>query len=321
MGVAAKAGMKAIRLAHGAIDTAVLAAVLLLIVVGCYAVWDSKQVHSRASAAKYAIYKPTDEVGKLSFEELREINPEVFAWLTVYGTNIDYPVTYCLDNNMKYISTDAMGRYSMSGSIFLDNKCSPGFADFSSILHGHHMERRTMFGELGFFAERSYFDARQYGMLYYGGQAHGLEFFAFVHTSAYDGKIYKAGLTGQEERSAYLGLLLARAIHTRGIQVTADDKIVLLTTCSAASTNGRDILVGKITDELHEDPFETEKPNNAITLAVDRLPGLWAQAPLWAKIGLISLLLLCLLLLLFLIIRTTKRKHTKKLPDKGDKRK
>ncbi|MCL2107591.1 MAG: class B sortase [Oscillospiraceae bacterium] len=312
MGVAAKTGIRAIRLAHGAIDTAVLAAVLLLIVVGCYAVWDSKQVFDTASAAQYAAYKPTAEHETPSFSDLRAINPEVFAWLTVYGTNIDYPVVYSPDDNQKYVSTDAMGRYSMSGAIFLDRNCNPAFTDFSSILRGHHMEKRTMFGEIGFFAEKSYFDARQYGMLYYGGQAHGLEFFALVHADAYDGEIYRVGITGREESRAYLNLLLARAINTRDIQVTADDKIVLLSTCSGASTNGRDLLVGKITDELREDPFVMEKPNNAIALAADRLPGLWAQPPLWAKIGLISLLLLGLLLLLFLLIRNTKRKHAKK---------
>ncbi|MCL2105479.1 MAG: class B sortase [Oscillospiraceae bacterium] len=332
MGVAAKTGIKAIRLANGALDTAVLAIVLLLIAIGCYAMWDSKQLFDAATAEKFAVYKPGAEEDSPSFEQLRAMNPEVFAWLTVYGTNIDYPVVHSPDESQKYVSADALGRYSLSGSIFLGSEHSPGFADFSSILYGHHMEKQAMFGEIGLFVEKSYFDARQYGMLYFGGRAHGLEFFAFLHTDAYDGTIYRAGINGREERGAYLDLLLARSIHTRGVPVTADDKIVLLSTCSGASTNGRDILVGKITDEPREDPFETEKPDNAMALAVDRLPGLWARSPRWVKISLICLPLFILLLLLSLIIRNTRqknnnkqkneqkrtnRKQTKKLPDKG----
>ncbi|MCG4817374.1 class B sortase, partial [Collinsella aerofaciens] len=76
--------------------------------------------------------------GGLSFEQLKELNPEVFGWLTVYGTNIDYPVTQGKDN-WKYVNTNALGEYSLSGAIFLDYTNRKDFQDFNSILYGHHM--------------------------------------------------------------------------------------------------------------------------------------------------------------------------------------
>jgi len=309
---------KAVRIANGAVDTAVLLVILLLIAVGCYAMWDSKQVYQAAQAEQYGIYKPTEEDGGLSFQELQKRNPEVFAWLTVYGTHIDYPVTQGRDN-MKYINTNAQGEYSLSGAIFLDSRASKDFSDFSSILYGHHMEKSTMFGEIGSFADKAYFDARKYGMLYYGGREHGLEFFAFVHADAYDGAVFRANITGREARQAYLDLLLSKAIHTRDLRVTPDDRIVLLSTCSASSTNGRDILVAKITDETHGDPFETKgtgAPGGA--WKADGLPGLWRRIPLWCRILLLCLPLILLLLWLWSFLRN--KRYSRRKSRQGDER-
>jgi sortase B len=307
--------LKAIRLTNKAMNMLMVLVVLLLLAFGSYAMWDSKQVYQAADAARYEIYKPTEEDGGLSFKELQAINPEVFAWLTVYGTHIDYPVVQGSDN-MKYVNTNAEGLYSLSGAIFLDNRASKDFSDFSSILFGHHMEKSTMFGEIGSFADKSYFDARKYGMLYYDGQEHGLEFFAFVHTDAYDGTVFRANV-GPEMRQAYLDTLLSKALHTRDIQVTADDRIVLLSTCSASSTNGRDILVARITDNAYDDPFEMEETDTiGSLLKVDGLPGLWARIPPWLQIILLCtpFILLCLLLLSLI----KNRRHSQRKSQRGD---
>jgi len=314
MSVAAKIGKKIIRLLSGAVDMSIVIVAMLLVAIGCYAMWDVNQVFQRANAAQYAIYKPSGEGGTLSFEELRRINPEVFAWLTIYGTRIDYPVVHSPDN-MKYINTDAMGRYSPSGAIFLDRNCDTGFTDFSSIFYGHHMEKQAMFGEIGLFADKNYFDAREHGTLYYGGREHGLVFFAFVHADAYDRRVYKTKITGRENNQAYLDLLLSLAVHTRDVQVTPDDRIVLLSTCSSSSTNGRDILIGKITDQVYDDVFDAKTMGSEKALArVDRRPGLWPRIPLWGKAAAIGL---PLLLLLPLMIQRNRKKHGKKLPGKG----
>jgi sortase B len=235
----------------------VLIIVLLLLAAGGYSLWDSAQVYNAADAARYEKYKPSADDGGLSFEELRATNPDVFAWLTVYGTHIDYPVAQGPDN-MKYVNTDATGKYSLTGAIFLDKNSSRDFSDFSSILYGHHMEKEVLFGEIGRFADKDYFDDRGYGSLYFGERYHGLEFFAFLKADAYDNSVFRTGIEGREEQEAYLGKLLAMAEHTRDIGVTADDRIVLLSTCASGfETNGRDILVGRITDEMFADPFYT----------------------------------------------------------------
>ena len=130
-------GRKAIRAADSLVNFAVLVIILLLIAVALYALWDSEQIYSAAGSAQYEIYKPRvqeEEVDGPSFADLIAINPEVFSWLTVYGTNIDYPVTQA-KNNSKYVNTNVMGEYSLSGNIFLDYTNSADYSDFNSILY------------------------------------------------------------------------------------------------------------------------------------------------------------------------------------------
>jgi sortase B len=176
----------------------------------------------------------------------------------VYGTNIDYPVTQGQDN-MKYVNTNAEGLYSLSGSIFLDCCNNKDFSDFNNILYGHHMAKKAMFGDIGDFRNQDMFDTHRYGNLYFDGKDHGIEFFTFVHTDAYDNTVFTAAVQ-EEDRQAYLDYLVTKAIHERDIGVTTLDHIILLSTCSSSSTNGRDILIGRITDEVFDDPFiKTEK--------------------------------------------------------------
>ena len=295
MNATSKIGKNTIKIANEVLNMFVLIVILLLLVFGCYAIWDSSQVHSAASSRNYEIYKPSDN-DALSFEELRNINPDVFAWLTVYGTHIDYPVVQGEDN-LKYVNTNAKGRYAASGAIFLDYSNCQDFTDFNSIFYGHHMERQTMFGEIGQFIEKDYFEARRYGTLYYGGQERGLEFFAFIHADAYDAAVFRAGITYPDYQQAYLDMLTQQAINIReDVPVTVDDNIVLLSTCSSRTTNGRDILVGRIISEVHDNPFETENSDGNVQI-IDGLSNIWSQYPLWMKIIVITISCLLILLL------------------------
>ena len=248
-----KIGKTIIKVINNAVNLTVLTVIMLLVAFAGYALWDSNQIYETAGKQNYAVYKPTIQNEGKSFKELQSINPEVIAWLHVYGTNINYPVTQGHDN-MKYVNTNAEGFYSLSGAIFLDADNNRNFDDFNSILYGHHMEKKAMFGEIGTFSDKKVFDAHRYGSLYFNGKEHGIEFIAFIHTDAYDYEIFRPGVR-EKNRRAYLDNLLAKSTHVRYTKVTEQNQIILLSTCSSSSTNGRDILIGKIIDEIYSDSF------------------------------------------------------------------
>ena len=164
-----------------------------------------------------------------------------------------------------------------------------------------------MFGEIGDFSSKTMFDSRRYGNLYFDGKDHGIEFFAFLHTDAYNYAAFRPNVK-EKDRQAYLNGLFAVATHKRDIGITVEDHLVLLATCSSSSTNGRDILVGRVTDELYEDTFiNTETNGGRVSLSVDSLK----KIPLWLLI-LISVVLLTASILAI--------DHKRKQPEEEQKR-
>ena len=318
MGLAYRIRIKAMHFMISAVDTLVLAILMFLIAIDFYAAWDAKQAYEWAEAAHYEIYKPTEASQKHSFEDLKAINPEVFGWISVYGTKIDYPICQASDN-LKYVNTNALGKYSLCGAIFLDARCSKSFEDYSSILYGHHMEKQAMFAEIGEFAHKGFFEDRKYGMLYFDGKEHGIEFFAFIQCDAYDSEVFKTRIADETEKEAYLDHLLTTAKHARSLAQKIDGNIVLLSTCSAVSTNSRDILVGRITDTIFEDAFKADDAVRQMP-AVDALAGLLNKIPLWAKIVFVFLLLIALLLIAKRAQRKKRSAGMYEIFNKGEQR-
>ena len=303
---------------NGTVNLAVLILLLLLLVYGSYSLWDSNQVFQAADANQYAMYKPSVEETE-SFEELQAINDEVIAWLTIYGTNVDYPVAQA-DNNSKYVNTDIKGKYSLSGALFLDYQNAPDFSDFNSIIYGHHMDKQVMFGGIEYFGDKTYFDDRRYGSLFHGGREHGLEFFAFMHVDAYDFTVYNVTVT-DDGRQAFIDNLYEKATNTRDIGVTIDDNILLLSTCTSDSTNGRHILAARILDETFTNTFPTGGDEGGLGIGgIDDQSGVTIldRIPVW---GWIVLWILLLLLILIIIdgIRDVTRKGKRKDKKESEK--
>lgn len=135
--------------------------VLFLVVAGAYsayALWDNMQVYASVDDIQSQLlkYKPTPgEDNGPTFEELRAINPDVCAWITLDGTKIDYPVLQGEDN-LTYINKDVYGNFALAGSIFLDSNCDRSFQKKYSLLYGHHMAEHKMFGDLDLYESRNF---------------------------------------------------------------------------------------------------------------------------------------------------------------------
>ncbi len=222
----------------------IFAAVFFLTVIafGVYCIWDSTLVYSAADSSNYTPYKPSDE-NAMSFDELRALNPDVFGWLEIYDTGIDYPVLQG-ENNDSYINTDVFGNYSLSGAVFLDSDKPKDFSDFLSVIYGHHMEQHKMFGDIDLFQDKGFFDSHKTGRLYYDDKDHELEIFSYVECDAYDSLIY--GNYEGEKKKEFLKAIESRSKYYRKIDLTENDHIVILSTCDYSYTNGRMALLARI---------------------------------------------------------------------------
>ena len=163
---------------------------VLLIVMWC--MYDNYYVYSHTLGDDISRYKP---VQNAAVQEDSPISDDMVAWITIDGTNIDYPVMQG-DDNVKYLNTDPFGKYSLSGSIFLDSRNAPDFSDDYSLIYGHHMEYGRMFGALDDFLDASYLKSHSSGTLIIGKNAektYGLTVFAAMRASAKDEVVFDPG--------------------------------------------------------------------------------------------------------------------------------
>lgn len=305
-------GRKIIRILDSILNVVIIAAMVLVLLFGLYATWDTQQIYHEADSAQFQQYKPKPE-DMMGFEEIRRMNKDVFAWITLYGTHVDYPVVRG-NGNDSYINKNIFGGYSLSGSIFLDYRNALNFEDFNSIIYGHHMEKQAFFGELDTFVQKEVFDAKRYGNLYYDGKDHGLEVIAYLQVDGYDFTTYDPGVVGWSSQQAYIDYLLTKAVHKRDISLTPNDKLVLLSTCSSESTNGRNILLCHITDEVYENTFADEEPGAKFGIHIDMgsIQSAVGQVPNWCW------LVLFIPLLSLEIFITERRKRRRRQRKRGE---
>lgn len=170
-------------------DRALMLVLVVILLIVAYCMYDNWYVYSHTLDDSILKYKPG--VGSIAPED-SPITDDMAAWLTIDGTNIDYPVMQGNDN-VKYLNTDPFGNYSLSGSIFLDSGNSADFTDEYSLIYGHHMEYGKMFGALDDFLNRDYLESHTTGTLIIGKNAektYQLEVFASMKASARDEAVF-----------------------------------------------------------------------------------------------------------------------------------
>lgn len=120
----------------------------ILIVFSGYAVYDSLFAQQAAfSSWDLSKYRPVLKEGKLTFEELLEVNPDTVGWIVLEGTNIDYPVVQGKDD-LEYANKDVFGNSSLTGSIYLTAINTRDFTNSFNLIYGHHMANGAMFGDI-----------------------------------------------------------------------------------------------------------------------------------------------------------------------------
>lgn len=103
--------------------------------------------------------------------------------------------------------------------------------------------------------EPKYFEEHSYGKLYYDGEWHKVEFFAFVHADAYDNVLYN---TSSNSRLEYLDYVKEHAKYLKKTSFDDNERYVTLSTCTSESTNGRHLLIGRILENTADEKGEPQ---------------------------------------------------------------
>lgn len=180
---------------------------------------------------------------------LYQRNQDLFGWLEIEGTRINYPVMYTPGEQEYYLRRAFDGSDSNGGTLFLDTRYSENGNLY--IIYGHKMRNKTMFGTLTSYSEESYFEKHPvilFDTLYGEGEYEVVAaFYGEIYDEGEEGfRYYEYGTLDSKERFAeFQGGVEEAALYDTGNTLTYGDTVLLLSTCSYHTENGRFVVVAR----------------------------------------------------------------------------
>lgn len=170
------------------------------------------------------------EENPIDFDSLQAVNPDVFAWIRIADTPIDYPVLQGEDN--EYYLNHAYDRQSSAyGSIFLEEAHPADMQARQTIFYGHNMMNQSMFGILTKYEKQDFADAHTEIKVYLAD-----EILTYTVFSAYRAHIfsptYKESLSDDASCQETIDFMLESSVIDMGITPQVGDRILTLSTCT-----------------------------------------------------------------------------------------
>ena len=190
----------------------------------------------------------------IDFEGLWEINPEIYAWIQVPDTKINYPILqHEGEDQGYYLTRDLYGKSNQAGSIYTEDYNNKDFQDYHTVLYGHNMKNGSMFHNVRYFADREFFEKHRELYVYMPEKILKYEIIACYE---YDDR-HLLGMFDYDDMEAY-GEYLEEIMNPRsmyamireGWELDTDDKLLTLSTCIANKPNNRRLLQAVLVEEV-----------------------------------------------------------------------
>lgn len=203
------------------------------------------QTETEGAPQEQPTEQPVQEaVPKVDFAMLANINSEVVGWISS-PDGISYPVVQGTDNEY-YLDHLFDGTYNSNGSIFVDYRNAKDFSDRNTFIYGHNMRNGTMFAGLVNYGSQSYYEKYPKLLLTTTEQTYLLEVFAGYVTPG-NSDSYQISFADDAVFEAYLQKVRALSDFTADVEVTAQDRIVTLSTCTYDYEEARYVLHCRLT--------------------------------------------------------------------------
>ena len=187
----------------------------------------------------------------IDWADLRNQNDDVYAWIYIPGTNVDYPVVSPADDEDPNFYLDhnfdkSYGPYP--GCIYslpIYNKTD--FSDFNLILYGHNMKDGSMFETLHSYSEQSFLDENKFIYVYTEKANYKYQIFAAYETD--NQQIFKKyNFSSEFGYMNYLDEILNQrninSVFSQEVAPTSSDKIITLSTCISGKGDSRWLVQG-----------------------------------------------------------------------------
>ena len=187
-------------------------------------------------------------------------NKDIFAWIFIPGTNINYPVLMSSAQNPDYyLNRNERKQKSSAGSIYMDYRNNTNLLNNPfTVFYGHNIRSRgTMFNRLLEFLNKDMFDTYRYIYVYTTEAVLKYEIFSVYEDHGYNSPSINITGLSEEAFMQKINTIKDRSVHQRaGLTLRPSDHVLMLYTCSneVDAITGTDIrcmafgvLVGAVT--------------------------------------------------------------------------
>ncbi len=199
-------------------------------------------------------YKELEDMGvpipekEVNFAKMQEeVNGDIYAWIYVPDTAIDYPVLQHPTDNTYYLNYNLDGSRGYPGCIYTEDYNKKDFSDPVTVIYGHNMKDGGMFAGLHKFVDNEYFDEHPYVYIYTPDGLLVYQIFAaYEYTDEH--LLYTYNFWDESVYSKYLEKVKNTrsmgAIIDDEVEVDTESRILTLSTCMANKPNNRFLVQG-----------------------------------------------------------------------------
>ena len=171
----------------------------------------------------------------IDFDSLTAEYPDVYAWIRIPGTRVDYPIVQDEADANYYLNHTIDGKKKAEGSIYTEDYNSKDFGDANTVIYGHNMKNGSMFKGLHKYKDKQFLLDNPDIYIYQKDRVLKYKIFAAY---VYDNRHLMLSFDFEDENifRNYLNNVLTKRdmssnINTN-VDVTASDKIITLSTCN-----------------------------------------------------------------------------------------
>ena len=221
---------------------------------------EPSEISDEASSEESDVSEETSEESEESGEETSEyvyedvnfavyqkINKDIYAWIRIPGTPIDYPILNRKGDNEYYLKRNYYRYADTRGSIFTEDYNNRDFNDPVTLIYGHNMSSGSMFGSIQkTYTKKSFMQSHKELQIILPDKTYTYEIFAAVPYSNIH-LMYYYDFTNTyvftEVMNDILSVRAMNAVVDKTVKVTPDDHIVILSTCLSGNGNQRYLLL------------------------------------------------------------------------------
>ncbi len=172
----------------------------------------------------------------INFDYYLNKNSETVAWIQVNGTKVNYPVVKHSDNDY-YLNHDFYNNSSSTGWIFADYRNDFNDISNNTIIYGHNLINKTMFGSLTWTLKENWFktETNRYIKLSTPNYNSIWQIFSIYVTDPTIDYL-QTKFNSTENYQEFLDTIKNKSTHNFNIDLTFEDKIITLSTCDDTGT-------------------------------------------------------------------------------------